>query len=231
MTGLFITGTDTEVGKTVVSTALVAQLSQMGFRTLAMKPVASGAEKTADGWRSDDALRLMSVMTGEAEYREVNPYLFRPAVAPHLAAAEVGEAIDIALISSVFSSLRSRADALIVEGVGGWMVPLGESTGVQDLALALGLPVVLVVGMRLGCINHALLTEQAILGSGCRLAGWVANRMSGDYDMIEGNIETLDRWMTSTRIGTCSFGDADKPADLLRLSPEFVRAMMPRDPE
>ncbi len=207
MGGLFVTGTDTEIGKTVVSAALLRQLSAFGMRTLGMKPVASGAVATAAGPRSEDAEQLIAAMSEAAAYEEVNPYLFEPAVAPHLAAAEIGVRIDFERIVEVYRSLGERAEAVVVEGVGGWLVPLDDSHTVEDLARAIDLPVVLVVGMRLGCINHALLTEQAIRGSGCRMAGWIANRHLGDYPMIEQNIETLERWMTTPLLGTCGHAE------------------------
>ena len=207
MGGLFVTGTDTEIGKTAVSAALLRQFSAAGMRTLGMKPVASGAVATAAGPRSDDAEQLIAAMSEAAAYEEVNPYLFEPAIAPHLAAAEIGVRIDLERIVAVYRSLAERAEAVVVEGVGGWLVPLDDDHTVEDLARAIDLPVVLVVGMRLGCINHALLTERAILDSGCRMAGWIANRHLGDYPRIEENILTLESWMTTPRLGACGHAE------------------------
>ncbi len=208
MSGLFVTGTDTEVGKTVVAAALLRLFSAAGVRTLGMKPVASGAVMSPSGPRSEDAERLIAAMSEPAGYGEVNPYLFEPAVAPHLAAAEVGVRIDLDRIVQAYRVLRARAEVVVVEGVGGWLVPLDDALTVQDLALKIDLPVLLVVGMQLGCINHALLSERAILGSGCRLAGWIANRHRGDYPMIEQNIDTLADRMSSPFLGECRHAPA-----------------------
>jgi dethiobiotin synthetase len=175
MTGFFITGTDTEVGKTVVATALVRALVSRGLRVAVMKPVASGSQRTPQGLRNDDALALIAASNVAAPYERVNPYCFEPAISPHIAAEEARIVIDLSHIQGNFSALAAEADCVIVEGAGGWLAPIGPRATMKDLADALELPVVLVVGVRLGCINHALLTKLAIEAQGARFAGWIAN--------------------------------------------------------
>lgn len=173
--GLFVTGTDTGVGKTHVAVAFLNALGQAGARTIGMKPIASGCEMLDGRLVNDDALALMRAASVEVPYAEVNPYAFAPAIAPHAAAIRAGVVIDLDILRCGFDALAARADTVVVEGAGGWQVPLGPDIGMPDLVASLRLPVVLVVGMRLGCINHALLTAECILAAGQRLAGWVAN--------------------------------------------------------
>lgn len=189
--GIFVTGTDTEVGKTFVSCALLAMLKRQGVKAAAMKPVASGAEEVDGRWCNDDARRLQAAAGVDADLSLINPCVFPDPVAPHIAAARAGVTIDFARIRQCFSRLQEDADFVLVEGVGGWLVPLNERQSVADLARELDLPVLLVVGMRLGCINHALLTAQAIAQTGLKLRGWVANRLQGDYPVLEDNIAAI----------------------------------------
>ena len=189
MTSWFITGTDTGVGKTLVSAALLTALARTGRRVVGMKPVASGCEATPHGLRSADAEALRVAGNVAADYEDINPYAFAPPTAPHLAAAAAGVQIDIATIHAHYARLAARADAVVVEGVGGWLVPINRTQTMADVVRALELPVILVVGMRLGCLNHALLTQRAIMASGCRMVAWVANRV--DDDVPEGYVETL----------------------------------------
>ncbi len=191
MYGWFITGTDTGVGKTVAAQALLARLARAGFRAAGMKPVASGCRQTPQGLRNEDAERLLDASSVPLSYEEVNPYAFAPPVAPHLAASADGVEIRLENILELFYQLRARADCVVVEGAGGWYVPLGSALTMADLARALGLPVILVVGLRLGCLNHALLTAQAVRASGCTLAGWVANHLDPEMALARENIETL----------------------------------------
>ena len=192
--GFFITGTDTEVGKTIVATALVRALVTRGLRVAAMKPVASGSQRTPQGLRNDDALALMAASNIPAPYERVNPYCFEPAISPHIAAEEAGIAIDLAHIRRNFAALAAApADYVIVEGAGGWLAPIGPRTTMKDLANALDLPVVLVVGVRLGCINHALLTKLAIESHGARFAGWIANTLATAMPRLKENLDTLTR--------------------------------------
>ncbi len=197
MSGFFVTGTDTEIGKTVVSAALVRYLGGEAGHCVGMKPVASGAESTADGLRNADALALMAASAAPADYEEVNPYVFSEPTAPHLAAASEGITIAWGPIAQAYERLRRRASRVVVEGVGGWLVPLGPGYDVESMAADFDLPVVLVVGLRLGCLNHALLTERAIIASGCRLAGWVANHLSADFSRAAENVLTLKTAMRS----------------------------------
>ncbi len=216
MKGFFVTGTDTEIGKTEVCVALLRLLGLCGFTTTAMKPVASGAERTAQGLRNEDALRLMAAATQIVDYDDVNPFAFEPAIAPHLAAALLGRQIDGDVIRPHFQKLAEHSECVVVEGVGGWLVPLGGDYTVEQLACELGLPVILVVGLRLGCLNHALLSERAILSSGCQLAGWVANHHLPDFDMAAENIDTLKRQMRTPLLGILPHAELKPDSDLSR---------------
>lgn len=189
--GVFITGTDTEIGKTVAARLLVEALVRGGESVAVMKPVAAGCETTPDGLRNDDALALMAASNVAADYDLVNPYALAPPVSPHLAAAEAGVEIDLDRIGDCYRSLAATASRVVVEGVGGWCVPLSADATVADLARTLDLPVIMVVGMRLGCLNHALLTARAIRHDGAHLLGWVANCMADDDFGLDGCIETL----------------------------------------
>ncbi len=189
--GVFVTGTDTEIGKTLFAQALVWHWRRDGLRIAVMKPVASGCRATDAGLRSPDAESLLAVSNVDAPYDTVNPYAFAPAVAPHLAAAQAGVRIQCARIRSCFDELADASDRVVVEGIGGWQVPLGPDSAVADIALSLDLPVVLVVGIRLGCLNHALLTAAAISGAGAELAGWVANHIAAQTDLAKENIDAL----------------------------------------
>ena len=200
--GLFITGTDTGVGKTRVSVARVETLEKRGHRVAAMKPVASGALQTPTGLRNEDAQQLQAVASVAAPYEWVNPYCFAPAVAPHLAARAAGISIELEQIIETHRALAAQADWVIVEGVGGWNVPLGEQLTTVDLAATLRWPVVLVVGLRLGCLNHALLTADAIGASGLPLAGWIANCIDPRCSEADALIEDLERRLPAPRRGT-----------------------------
>ncbi|MFV1974032.1 MAG: dethiobiotin synthase [Thiohalobacterales bacterium] len=173
--GYFITGTDTGVGKTIVTLGLMQWLQDRGHRVAGMKPVASGCAATPQGLRNEDAQQLQQQATIELAYEAVNPYAFAPPIAPHLAAAAAGCRIDLETIHTGVLQLAEQADRVCVEGIGGWLVPLNERDAVAELAGRLGLDIILVVGIRLGCLNHALLTLRAIEASGLRLSGWVAN--------------------------------------------------------
>ena len=189
--GVFITGTDTGIGKTLYSRLLLQSLNAAGLRTAAMKPIASGAQLVAGEWRNEDAVLLQQAANTICDYQCSNPYCFAPAIAPHLAAKQAGVEIDIAVIQNAYSQLFSQADVTLVEGVGGWLVPINQQYSVADLVEAMQLPVILVVGMRLGCINHALLTAENIIQRGVRLVGWVANIIEPDMLQLQENIEAL----------------------------------------
>jgi len=194
----FVTGTDTEGGKTFVSCALLHVLREAGVRAVGMKPIAAGTDSTGE---NDDVERLRAASAIAAPRDLVNPYLFAPAIAPHIAAQEAGRSIDIGHIVSAFVALRELADAVLVEGVGGFCVPLGADIDTADLAERLALPVILVVGMRLGCINHALLTVQAIAARQLTLAGWVANRIDPDMRRFDENLAALSRRIGAPLLG------------------------------
>lgn len=198
----FITGTDTEVGKTTIAAGLLHAARLHGLSTAAAKPVASGCVSTAQGLRNDDALALLAQCSLPLRYEEVNPLAFEPAIAPHLAAREVGVVLDVAsLYQSVRGVLDRGADFTLVEGAGGWRVPLSGAQSLSDLAVALGLPVILVVGVRLGCINHAVLSAEAIARDGLQLAGWVANIIEPQTSRLEENLATLAERLPAPCLG------------------------------
>ncbi len=200
MSSLFVTGTDTEVGKTRISVALIELLQQQGQNVACMKPVASGCEQTTHGLRNDDAVTLIAQADVQIGYKTVNPYAFEPAIAPHIAAQQVGISIDLNHIKDLFQQISLQADSVIVEGAGGWLVPLNDKQTMADLAIELSLPIVLVVDVRLGCINHALLTVSAIEQSGLVLKGWVANKRIKN-NQAEHIINTLQHVIAAPCIG------------------------------
>lgn len=207
MSGYFITGTDTGVGKTLIAASLIHLLAKSEHKVVGMKPVASGCRQTEDGLRNDDAERLMAQASVSAPYASINPYAFEPAIAPHIAAREAGIRIELETIIDRFETLSATADSIIVEGVGGWRVPLGRIITTEHMAKALNLPVVLVVGLRLGCINHALLTVEAIKLAGLPLAGWVANRVEADVDRGDEMVGALVDHIVAPLIGEIPFSE------------------------
>ena len=213
--GCFVTGTDTGVGKTVAAAALVHALRARGARVLPMKPIAAGAELRDAGWINDDTAMLLEAAEAEpALARDVTPILLREAIAPHLAAAHERREITLAPVLEAFERLTHRAGFVVVEGVGGFHVPLGPALDTVDLARALGLPVVMVVGMRLGCLNHALLTAQAVRAAGLTLAGWIANTIDPAMPVLEENVGALDERLQAPRLGWLPHGDPADPARL-----------------
>ena len=209
--GIFITGTDTGVGKTVVATALVRGLVARGLQVAVMKPVASGSERTPAGLRNEDALALMAASNVPAPYERINPYCFEPAISPHIAAEEAGIAVDLGHICDNFRLLAAGSDFTVVEGAGGWLAPIGPHTSIRDLALALDLPVMMVVGLRLGCINHALLTKLAIGSHGARFAGWIANAIDPSIARPAENLETLQRLLGTSPLALVPSLSAGSP--------------------
>ncbi len=191
MKGFFVTGTDTGCGKTEVSLGLIQTLRRQGLKVQGMKPVASGCVASPQGLRNGDAQRLLVQSSHPVPYDWVNPYAFLPPIAPHIAAREAGIEIDLGRIRHCAVALAVQADLLVVEGVGGWRVPLGPALAVSDLPQALGLAVILVVGLRLGCLNHAALTAESILDRGCHLVGWVANQIDPGLERREEQLATL----------------------------------------
>jgi dethiobiotin synthetase len=192
--GIFITGTDTGVGKTVVAAGLVRLAATAGRRAVGLKPVASGAGHTPEGLRNEDALALAAESSVRLPYALTNPLCFEPAIAPHIAAAEAGIAVSLPELADWYGRASARADVAIVEGAGGWRVPLHPEGFLSDLPELLGLDVLLVVGLRLGCLNHARLTLEAIERSGrCRYLGWIGNGIDPAFARPEENLATLGR--------------------------------------
>jgi len=203
--GFFVTGTDTGVGKTLVACALLAAFGERGMKAVGMKPVACGVEPGPGGLVNDDVERLIGASNVAAPREHVNPYCFEPPIAPHIAARQAGVTIVLDRIEQSFHALAAQAEIVVVEGVGGFQVPLGPGIDSAQLAARLALPVVMVVGMRLGCLNHALLTERAVVGSGLKLAGWIANHVDPQMAAADDNVRALDERIGAPRIARISF--------------------------
>ena len=210
--GFFVTGTDTGAGKTLVASALLRAFAHSGLRAVGMKPVATGCRAEAHDRANEDVAALLAASNVHAAIDLVNPYCFEPAIAPHLAAQQAGCSISLAHIRDCYLALAGLADRVVVEGAGGLLVPLGPREDWGDLVKLLDLPVVLVVGMRLGCLNHALLTAEAIRSRGLPFAGWVANRIDPDMPYFEDNVETLRRKLPAPLIGIMPFAPDDAEA-------------------
>jgi dethiobiotin synthetase len=200
--GWFVTGTDTEIGKTLVSATLLHALARQGLRAAGMKPVAAGAALRDGVWHNEDADILAEAANVALPAELTTPYLLREAAAPHIAAAQEGVHIDIAHIRDCYRRVADAADVVVVEGVGGFRVPLSESTDTADLAQQLALPVILVVGLRLGCLNHALLTADAIAARGLTLAGWVGNVVDLGMQYGMANLDALAARLPAPMLGT-----------------------------
>ncbi len=218
--GVFVTGTDTEIGKTFFSVQLVKALRARGRRVAVMKPVASGARVIDGRLRNEDALALLAAAGTDQPYPTCNPFCYAPPIAPHVAAAQAGEWIDTQRIVTLARELASRADMLVVEGVGGWRVPLNETEDVAALAAHLRLPVILVVGLRLGCLNHALLSAEAIRHDGVPFLGWVANRIDPAARNVEAMIDTLRQRIAAPLLAELPPDDGE--ADLSKLVTRFA---------
>lgn len=218
MISMYVTGTDTGIGKTHASCALLRTFCAAGMQATGMKPVASGCEMTAHGLRNMDALQLIAAGNVTTPYADINPYAFGDPIAPHLAAADEGVVIDLQAIVASYTRLRRSADVVVVEGVGGWCAPLGPQLMQADLARALQLPVVLVVGLRLGCLNHALLSARAIEADGCTLVGWIANRIDPNMLRTEDNIDTLTSRIDAPLLGILEHAASPSPA----FDPDFL---------
>ena len=203
MAAYFVTGTDTGVGKTLVTAGLLRAAAARGLRAIGLKPVAAGSTWQAGAWVNDDAVLLQRAATVPLACTDINPLLLRSAIAPPLAAAEEGVVPDVqALAAHCRAQARHAHDLLLAEGAGGWLVPLDGRTTMADLAVALGWPVIMVVGMRLGCLNHALLTAAAIRAAGLALAGWVANSPAPAMARFDANVATLEEKLAAPRLGT-----------------------------
>lgn len=199
--GLFVTGTDTEVGKTLAATVLMHHFRRQGLRVVGMKPVAAGCHETPEGWKNEDVEALRAAANVDAPIEHVNPYRFHAPIAPHVAARREGRTIDLDRIMASFERLRAMTDIVVVEGAGGFLVPLGDAEDFGDLARRLALPVVLTVGLRLGCINHALLTREAIAARGLHLAGWIANGIDPHMEAPQDSIATLASRLRAPLLG------------------------------
>jgi dethiobiotin synthetase len=206
--GYFITGTDTGVGKTWLTVALMRHLQGQGQRVAAMKPVASDCRLTDGMLKNDDALLLQRYASMEIPYQLVNPYALELPIAPHIAAEKAGITIDFGVIGSAYRQLRQNSDMVLVEGIGGWMVPLSTALNVADLAAYMDLPVIIVVGIRLGCINHALLTCRAVLASAVRCAGWLASCLDPQMPALQENILALQKLLPVPLLGILPYNDA-----------------------
>ena len=225
--GFFVTGTDTGIGKTRVSAGLLKAIAKAGMKSVGMKPIASGAEMTPDGLRNEDALALQKAASLKRDYALVNPYCFAPPVAPHLAAREAQVEISLDAIRAAYMELCRDADAVVVEGVGGWQVPLSSGLELPDLAREFELPVLLVVGMRLGCLSHALLTARAIRADGLELGGWVANAIDPDFQRPEANLATLEAELGAPLLGRLGYAPKASLAETAEGLAEAAAALAP----
>ena len=208
MKGVYVTGTDTGIGKTVASVALLQALRGRGLRAVGMKPVASGCEWIDEGWRNEDALALLAASEPKPDYPDLNPYALRLPLAPELAAEADGVAVELERIRAAHARLQALADSVVVEGVGGWAAPLSRTLDQAGVVRALDLPVVLVVGLRLGCLNHAYLSARAIAAEGCRLAGWIANDIDPAMERADDNFGLLSQRLAAPCLGRMPHGEA-----------------------
>lgn len=219
----FIAGTDTDAGKTLVTTGLLTAANRQGLRTIGLKPVAAGCEQTPDGLRNADALQLQQAASIKLSYEQVNPVAFEPPIAPHIAAEREGRALSADRLAAYCrGAMMQPADLVLVEGAGGWRVPLSMRESLARLPQLLELDVILVVGMKLGCINHAILTAEAIARDGLRLAGWVANQVDPDMSCPDENLATLEQLFRAPLLGRVPWLDlpsAEAVADHIDLKP------------
>jgi len=215
MSHYFITGTDTGVGKTVITAGLLRAFQADGRRAVGMKPVAAGCELRDGVWHNEDVDHLLAASNIAVTADGINPWRLKAAIAPHIAAAQEGVVIDLANIRNAFAALTERADTVLVEGVGGFVVPLNDDADTADLARELALPMILVVGLRLGCINHSLLTAEAIRARGLHLAGWVGNCIDPKMPVRDENIAALNARLAAPCLGIVPWfaDDADRDSD------------------
>ena len=206
-TAYFITGTDTDVGKTYIASALIKHLCEQGLQAVGMKPVAAGAELVSGRLLNSDVIELIKAGNVDADLALINPYVFAPAIAPHIAAEKVAVTVSLDNIQQAFDVLQAKADVVVVEGAGGFRVPINYEQTMADLVVKLTLPVILVVGVRLGCINHALMTAGSIRAAGLNLVGWVANRIDPNMPAIEENIATLKAMLKAPCIADVAWGE------------------------
>ncbi|MCH4223554.1 dethiobiotin synthase [Alcaligenes aquatilis] len=224
MRACFVTGTDTEIGKTLVSSALLHVLNQSGASTLGIKPIASGTEEINGRLHNEDVNALARHSSLNAAPETLTPYLFKPAAAPHILAEQAGIELEPTLIQKTVQAAVKSADYVVVEGVGGFMLPLGQGRTGVDLAQALQLPVVLVVGLRLGALNHALLTAQAIRASGLPLLGWVANHIAPEMSYAQENLQTLHDYLPGPCLGVIPRLNATTLDDRIQQAAHYLRS-------
>ena len=219
MRGVYVTGTDTGIGKTLASTTLLHALRARGLRAAGMKPLASGCERTAEGWRNEDALALQAASDPTPAYADVNPFALPEPLAPQLAARDAGVDVTLPPILAAHARLSAAADAVVVEGVGGWAAPLADTLMQANLVRALDVPVVLVVGLRLGCLNHAALSARAVLADGCRLAGWIGSEVDPHMARRDDNLALLRALLPAPCWGWLPYQASPDPRSLVeRLS-------------
>ena len=227
--GFFVTGTDTGIGKTYSTVRLMRFLKSKGISVIGMKPVASGAVWQGGRWVNADALALQSESSVQVDYEWVNPYAFGPPVSPHIAADMMGVRVSLDQINQSFVHLATLADCVIVEGVGGWRVPLNAEEDVSDLALKLRLPVLQIVGLRLGCINHARLTQESVIASGAKYGGWVANWLASDLLKGAEVVQSLEQALGRKALAELAFAPSDqgeKPLDVDYWNDEEILRLM-----
>ncbi|WP_027467456.1 dethiobiotin synthase [Deefgea rivuli] len=220
----FITGTDTDVGKTVASAQLIRGFCNAGYKTVGMKPAASGCERSGDILINMDVEAHRSASNIDAPLALINPYRFEPAISPHLAAKDAGVTIDLTHLINCAEQLSRMADIVIIEGAGGWYAPLSEDLAIADLASALNAPVIVVVGMRLGCLNHALLTIEAIQLRGLVVAGWIANLIDPDFNRYAENLAYLKQRITAPLLAEFTY---DNEALTAAINPEAIARLCP----
>lgn len=215
--GVFVAGTDTGVGKTLIACALLRGFAARGLRVAAMKPVAAGAVRRRGLWHNDDVAQLRGAANGDAPQATVNPYCFAPAIAPHIAAQQAGVTIRMAVIAQNYARLARDADLVVVEGAGGLLVPLGSRLNAADIPARLGLPVVLVVGLRLGCLNHALLTVEVLRVCGLYLAGWIGNHIDPAMTHSGENVQALRTRIKAPLLGIVRHAKNPQPEAAARM--------------
>ena len=226
----FIAGTDTGVGKTRVTAGLLVAARAEGLTVAGMKPVATGAERQDGRLVSDDALRIAAASSAPISYEDLNPYCLLEPISPHIAANRADIEIDIGKIVEISHRLRNGRDLLLIEGAGGWYTPISENLSLADLARALEAPVVLVVALKVGCLNHARLTVEAIGRSGCRFAGWIANRVDPDFEAGDENLATLKHLLGAAPLGVLPYAiDSEGDARQLRGALPHLRTSRKRE--